>query len=76
MRYLGGIVMRNLTVGSCLKGAGGICSIGEHRNYMCPYMDINKCPCSIPVTEPTLEEFKNKGCITSDTIGKLKYNPL
>ena len=68
--------MRNLIIGSCLNGTSGICSEGEHRNFLCPYADIEKCPYSLPVTEKMLEEFKNKGCVTSESIGKTKYNPL
>lgn len=49
-------------VGECLHLASGfLCTEGKHQNYPCPYANIAKCSCSIPITEEMAESWKTKG---------------
>ena len=64
-----------MTVGECLHLSGGICSEGKYQNFCCPYKNIDKCPCSIKVTEKMVEQWNTKGFV-SLSFSELKYNPL
>lgn len=67
----------NTTIGGCLNLSNGfICSEGRYQNYPCPYgSNINKCPCSIEVTEKMVKQWNEEGRITL-SFSELKYNPL
>jgi hypothetical protein len=67
----------NTTIGGCLHLINGfVCSEGRYQNYPCPYgNNINKCPCSIEVTEKMAKQWNEEGCITL-SFSELKYNPL
>jgi hypothetical protein len=67
----------NTTIGDCLHLSNGfVCSEGRYQNYPCPYgSNINKCPCSIEVTEKMVKQWNEEGRITL-SFSELKYNPL
>ena len=66
----------SITVGDCLHLCNGfVCSEGKHQNYPCPYNDIDKCPCSIKVTEKMAKQWNEEGRV-SLRLEDLKYNPL
>ena len=67
----------NIAVGSCLNLSNGfICSEGRYQNYPCPYgSDIDRCPCSIKVTEKMAKQWNEEGRVTL-RLEDLKYNPL
>lgn len=66
----------NTTIGGCMHlSSGFICSEGKYQNYPCPYADIDKCPCSIKVTEKMVEQWDTKGFVSLSFL-ELKYNPL
>lgn len=67
----------NTTVGGCLHLVNNfICTEGKYQNYPCPYRsNINKCPCSIEITEKMVEQWKEKGYVAVAS-SEMKYNPL
>ena len=66
-----------MKVGGCLHLSNGfVCSEGRYQNYPCPYgSNINKCPCSIEVTEKMAKQWNEEGRVTL-SFSELKYNPL
>lgn len=63
-------------VGGCFHLVNDfVCSEGRYQNYPCPYSNIDKCPCSIKVTEQMVKQWNEKGCVTIP-ISEMKYNPL
>lgn len=69
--------MRKLVVGECFNAWNGfLCMEGPHQNYPCPYRaDIEKCFCSIPITEEIVKAWEEKGSVQL-TREQLKYDPL
>ena len=67
----------NTKVGGCLNLANDfVCSEGRYQNYPCPYgSDIDRCPCSIKVTEKMAKQWNEEGRVTL-RLEDLKYNPL
>ena len=66
-----------MKIGGCLHLVNDfVCSEGRHQNYPCPYKsNIDKCPCSIEVTEKMAKQWNEEGRITL-SFSELKYNPL
>ena len=67
----------NTKVGGCLHLVNDfVCSEGRYQNYPCPYgSDIDRCPCSIKVTEKMAKQWNEEGRVTL-RLEDLKYNPL
>ena len=67
----------NTKIGGCMHLVNNfVCSEGRHQNYPCPYRsNIDKCPCSITVTDKMVEQWNEKGCVTIP-LSEMKYNPL
>ena len=67
----------NTTIGGCIHLVNDfVCSEGRYQNYPCPYKsDINKCPCSIGVTEKMVKQWNEEGQVVIP-LSEMKYNPL
>ena len=67
----------NTKIGGCLNLVNGfVCSEGRYQNYPCPYgSDIDRCPCSIKVTEKMAKQWNEEGRVTL-RLEDLKYNPV
>lgn len=57
--------MYKLTPGQCLNCLNGyICSERKaHQNYPCPFQDLKKCPCYIPITPEMVKQWETNGYI-------------
>ena len=67
----------NTTIGGCFHLVNDfVCSEGRYQNYPCPYgSNIDKCPCSIKVTEKMVKQWNEEGRVTL-RLEDLKYDPL
>lgn len=67
----------NTTIGGCFHLVNDfVCSEGRYQNYPCPYKNnIDKCPCSIEVTERIAKQWNEEGKVVF-LPSELKYNPL
>lgn len=66
----------NTKIGGCFHLVNDfVCSEGRYQNYPCPYDNIDRCPCSIKVTEKMAKQWNEEGRVTL-RLEDLKYNPL
>ena len=66
----------NTKVGGCFHLVNDfVCSEGRYQNYPCPYSNIDKCPCSIKVTDKMVKQWNDEGQIII-LPSEIKYNPL